>query len=351
MGSFRGDFLRRLPLPMSAVWLLSDIAEAKGRQSSIRAVPQVLTTLRETALVQSVESSNRIEGITVAPGRLRPLVLGDDRPRDRSEEEILGYRRALEKVHLHARDLAVEPRLLLDLHGMVQEGAGDAGQWKRVDNEIVEILSGEAPRIRFRPTPALGTAAAVEEMCLAYRAISSEREAPPLVTLAALILDFLCIHPFRDGNGRVSRLLTLLALYQNDHEVGRFVSLERLIEESRGDYYEALRKSSEGWHEGKHDLLPWLHYFLAIIRRAYNELETQVGEATGFPRGAKTAQIEAAIARIPGDFTLADLERACPGVSRELARRVLRRLSDQGQVESLGRGPGALWRRRTAFKD
>ncbi|HEV7668002.1 MAG TPA: hypothetical protein VGS22_05730 [Thermoanaerobaculia bacterium] len=227
MSSFRGDFLRRLPIPMSAAWLLSDIAEAKGRQDSIRAAPQVLSTLRETALVQSVESSNRIEGITVAPGRLRPLVLGEDRPRDRSEEEILGYRRALERVHLHARDLAIDPRLLLDLHGLVQEGAGDAGQGKRVDNEIVEILSGEAPRVRFRPS----------------------------------------------------------------------------------------------------------------------ELETRVGDSAPSPRGAKTAQIEAAIARFPGDFTLGDLERACPGASRELARRVLRRLSDAGQVESLGRGPGARWRR------
>src|SRR6185295_15694371 len=252
---------------------------------------------------------------------------------------------ALERVHLHARDLAIEPRLLLDLHGLVQEGAGDAGQWKRVDNEIVEILGGEAPRIRFRPTSARDTAAAVEEMCLAYRAISSQREAPPLVTIAALILDFLCIHPFRDGNGRVSRLLTLLALYQNDYEVGRFVSLERLIEESRGDYYEALRKSSEGWHEGKHDLLPWLHYFLAVLRRAYGELEAKIGDAAHSPRGAKTAQIEAAIARFPGDFRLGDLERACPTASRELARRVLRRLRDTGQVESLGRGPGARWRR------
>ncbi len=350
MSSFRGDFLRRLPIPMGAAWLLSDIAEAKGRQGAIHAAPQVLSTLRETALVQSVESSNRIEGITVEPGRLRPLVLGDDRPRDRSEEEILGYRRALERVHLHARDLAIEPRLLLDLHGLVQEGAGDAGQWKRVDNEIVEILSGEAPRVRFRPTPAQETAAAVEEMCLAYRAISSQREAPPLVTIAALILDFLCIHPFRDGNGRVSRLLTLLALYQNEYEVGRFVSLERLVEESRGDYYEALRKSSEGSHEGKHDLLPWLHYFLAILRRAYGELETRIGNAAPSPRGAKTAQIEAAIARFPGDFTLGDLERACPGASRELARRVLRRLSEAGQVESLGRGPGARWRRRRVGK-
>ncbi len=124
------------------------------------------------------------------------------------------------------------------------------------------------------------------------------------------------------------------------------MSLERLIEESRGDYHEALRKSSEGWQEGKHDLLPWLHYFLAVLRRAYQEFDARIDEAPPSPRGTKTAQIEAAISRFPGDFTLGDLERACPAVSRELARRVLRRLRDAGQVESLGRGPGARWRRR-----
>jgi Fic family protein len=345
MRSFRGDFLQQVPIPLSVVWLISDLAEFKGRQGHFVQQPQLLQALRETALVQSVESSNRIEGITVAPGRLRPLVLDDERPRDRSEEEILGYRRALQEVHLHARDLEVTPELLLRLHGQVQEGAGDAGQWKRVDNEIVEILAGAAPRIRFRPTPAAETPAAVEELCIAYRAVSNRQEIPPLIALAALVFDFLCIHPFRDGNGRVSRLVTLLALYRSGYEVGRYISLERLVEETRGDYYEALRRSSEGWHESRHDLLPWLHYLLSVLRRAYVELEARMEEADS-PRGAKTALLEAAIAAFPGDFTLNDLERACPGVSRELARRVLRELRNTGQVECLGRGPGARWRRR-----
>jgi Fic family protein len=281
MMSFRGNYLAHLSLPLGAVWLMSDVAEAKGRQDvDLDRPPEVLTSLRETALVQSVESSNRIEGVTVAPDRLRPLVLEDARPRDRPEEEIRGYRRALELIHAEAHDLnalAITPELLQRLHGTIQEGSGDAGQWKQVDNEIIELREGAPPFVRFRPVKVAETPAAVEELCLLYRHALNQSLAPPLVAVAALVFDFLCIHPFRDGNGRISRLLTLLALYQHGYEVGRYVSLERLIEESRGEYYDVLHRSSEGWHEGRHDLLPWLSFFLAILKRAYRELE-KVGE-------------------------------------------------------------------------
>jgi Fic family protein len=279
MMSFRGSRLSQLQLPVSSVWLLTDIAEAKGRQDLYtRQAPQLLETLRETALVQSVESSNRIEGVTVAPERLVPLVVGDARPLDRSEEEIQGYRRALDLIHARAPDLPITPELLQRLHGIIQEGSGDAGQWKRVPNEIIELREGAPPLVRFRPVSVEETPTAVEELCLVYRHAVNQGIAPPLVSVAALVLDFLCIHPFRDGNGRVSRLLTLLALYQHGYEVGRYISLERLVEETRDDYYDVLRRSSEEWHEGRHDILPWLNYFLAILKRAYRELEARAGE-------------------------------------------------------------------------
>ena len=273
MMSFRVNYLANLALPLPAVWLLTDIAEAKGRQDLYtQRSPEVLTSLRETALIQSVESSNRIEGVTVAPERLRPLVLENAQPRDRSEEEIQGYRRALERIHANPRDLAITPELLQRLHATIQEGSGDAGQWKRVDNEIIELREGAPPLVRFRPVGVAETPAAVEELCLLYRHAVNQSLAPPLVTIAALVFDFLCIHPFRDGNGRISRLLTLLALYQHGYEVGRYVSLERIVEESRDRYYETLRLSSEGWHEGRHDLFPWLNYFLTVLKQAYREL-------------------------------------------------------------------------------
>lgn len=282
--------------------------------------------------------------VTVAPDRLVPLVLENALPRDRSEAEIRGYRLALDLIYKDTGHLAVTPDLFRRLHGLIQEGAGDAGEWKRLDNEIVELREGTAPLVRFRPVSAAETPAAVEELCLAYRHVLNQRQAPPLLAAACLVLDFLIIHPFRDGNGRVSRLLTLLVLDQHGYGVGRYISLERLIEETRAAYYDVLRRSSEGWHEGRHVLLPWLNYFLATLRMAFVELETRIGQAKA-PRGAKTAMVESAIAAFPGDFTLADLERACPCVSHDLVRRVLRQLQGEGRIECVGRGPGARWRR------
>jgi Fic family protein len=167
---------------------------------------------------------------------------------------------------------------------------------------------------------------------------------PALVAVACLVLDFLCIHPFRDGNGRVSRLLTVLTLYHHGIEVGRYISLERLIEESKEDYYAVLQASSTGWHEGKHDLLPWLNYFLAVVRRAYSQFEERVGEVKS-PRGAKTALIETAILGFVGEFGLSDVERVCPGVSRDMVRRVLQKMQRAGKIECLGKGRTAKWRK------
>jgi Fic family protein len=344
--TFRGGRLSKLNLPTGTVWLISDIAEAKGRQQLYtKQAPQLLKALREMALIQSVESSNRIEGVTVAADRLIPLVVGNAKPRDRSEEEIRGYRRALHLIHTDANKLDFGPEFLRQLHRTAQEGAADAGEWKKKENEIIEFRENAPPTIRFRPVAVADTPAAVEELCLSYRASLNQQEVQPLVSVAALVFDFLCIHPFRDGNGRISRLLTLLGLYQHGYEVGRFISLERLVEESRDDYYEALRKSSEGWHEGKHDLIPWLNYFLGVLRRAYREFEQRAGEVKS-PRGAKTILVETAIDGFPGEFTLAELERSCPGVSRDMVRLVLRQLQKKGRVACLGRGPSAHWRRK-----
>jgi Fic family protein len=333
-------------LPLSTVWLMNDIAEAKGRQELYtKQSPQILKALREMAMVESVESSNRIEGVTVQPERLRPLVLGNTRPRDRSEEEIQGYRNALQRIHTAAAALPATPDTLRDLHRTIAEGSGDAGQWKAVDNDIIEFRPGEAPRVRFRTLAVAEVPQAVEEMCLLYRHALDQQHVPALVAVACLVLDFLCIHPFRDGNGRVSRLLTVLTLYHHGIDVGRYISLERLIEESKEDYYAVLQASSTGWHQGKHDLLPWLNYFLAVVRRAYVQFEERAGQVKS-PRGAKTALIEAAIAGFPGKFGLSDVERACPGVSRDMVRRVLQAMQRDGTIECLGKGRTAKWRKK-----
>jgi len=346
MMSFRNNRLRQFALPMSTASLLNDIAEARGRQDLFtRQSPQVLRALREQALIQSAESSNRIEGVTVSPDRLQPLVLGRSRPRDRSEQDVQGYRLALNEIHNRHARLPITPEVMLRLHALCQAGSGDAGQFKRVDNEIIQLVDGGPPLVRFRCVSARATPAAVAELCGLYRHAVEQEQIPPLIAVGALVLDFLCIHPFRDGNGRVSRLLTLLALYHHGYEVGRYVSLERLVEESKEDYYECLHRSSQRWHEGRHDLIPWLNFFLGVLRRAYAEFERRAGQVRG-PRGAKTRLVEEAIASTVGEFGVAELERLCPGVSRDMIRLVLRELKAQGRVECLGRGPGAKWRKK-----
>ena len=344
MMTFRNQRLRNFSVPMSTNWLLNDLAEAKGKQELYtRQSPQVLKALREMALVQSVESSNRIEGVTVAADRLRPLVLGHARPKDRSEQEIAGYRRALNLVHTKAENLPITPELLRRLHELCQEGSGDAGEFKRVDNEIIELRPDAAPIIRFKCVSAKATPAAVDELCLVYRHAIDQDHIPPLIAIGALILDFLCIHPFRDGNGRVSRLLTLLAIYQQAYQVGRYISLERLIEESKEDYYHVLQQSSQRWHDGKHEFLPWLNHFLAIVRRGYTQFEQRAGQVKA-PRGAKTALVEAAIDGQSGLFSIAEIQQACPGVSLDMIRHLLQRLKGT-KVECVGRGHAAKWRK------
>jgi len=279
MMSFRNERLKRTALPGSTVWLLTDIAEAKGRHALyVRQAPEKLERMREVALIQSAESSSRIEGVIVDPARLGTLLIGSARPRDRSEEEVQGYRRALDHIHRDSRTLAVAGDEVRRLHRLVQEGSGDAGQWKLRDNEILQFPpDGGPPTVRFRPLSAAETPAAMEELCRRYTHAVDQERVPPLVAIAALVLDFLCVHPFRDGNGRVARLLTLLAMYHFDYEVGRYVSLERLVEESRAEYYDALYRSSQSWHDGTHDPLPWTNYLLVIVRRAYAEFAERAG--------------------------------------------------------------------------
>ena len=171
-----------------------------------------------------------------------------------------------------------------------------------------------------------------------------QRQVVALLAVAGTVLDFLCIHPFRDGNGRVSRLLTLLALYHHGYGVGRYVSLERLVEETKESYYDSLKMSSAAWHQGRHDVMPRFNYFLSTLRRAYREFEDRAGRERP-ARGSKAGLIEYALANVQSPFGIADLERLCPNVSRDMIRVVMNRWRDEGRIEVLSRGRDAKWRR------
>ena len=337
----------KLSIHPATAWYISDLGEFRGKQELYtRQSPQRLKALREHALIESAVSSNRIEGVSVDPSRVRD-VLVSPRPlfRDRDEEEVRGYRDALAWIHQDANDIPVSDAIIQRLHGMTRGEIWDAGKYKEKDGDIIERYPDGSERVRFRTVPAADTSKAMKQLVCDWQACLDERWVPPLIALAAFNLDFLCIHPFRDGNGRVSRLLWLLQTYQLGYEVGRYISLERLVEQNKDRYYETLEQSSQGWHEGKHDPWPYINYVLSILKNAYREFAERVGEVKA-PRGAKRDQVLMGMNKLivrPGGFTISELELTCPGVSRDMVRRVLREQQLAGAVECQGRGTGARW--------
>ncbi len=333
-------------IPTATSWYLADLGVAQGRQELFtRQSPQKLKALREHALIESAVSSNRIEGVTVDQARVGTILFGRPTLKDRGEEEVRGYRDALRLIHEGAAELPVTAATLRRLHKLCRGDIWDAGRLKEKDVDIIESQADGRERVRFKPVPAgQPTRQALSEMVALYRQGLRERWLHPLILLAGLNLDFLCIHPFRDGNGRVSRLLLLLTCYQHGYEVGRYISLERIIEQNKERYYETLEQSSRQWHAGKHNPWHYVNYVLFILKTAYGEFEERVGQV-GSPRGAKSQLVRRAVAAQARPFRIADLQRECPGVSTDMIRHVLKALRRAGQVECLGRGQGAQWRR------
>lgn len=344
MSSLTPSYLDKLRFSDADGSMLKALGECRGRQELFtRQTPELLSALRSAAVIESTESSNRIEGVVAPHGRVEALVLKATTPRNRSEQEIAGYRDALNLIHESAADMVFSVNVILQLHSILYRyHAGSGGRWKPTQNEIVERdAGGKVQRVRFVPPSPVATPGLMEEMVREYgRDLNEGREALILVPLA--VLDFLCIHPFPDGNGRMARLLTLQLLYHSGFTVGRYISLERIVEESKESYYEALEASSESWHEEQHDALPWLRYFWGIVLRSYREFEERVGTLR-VGRGSKTELVEEAVGRRIGAFSISDIERDCPGVSRDWIRIVLRRLRDEGRIIPRGKGRGAKW--------
>lgn len=342
--------LNRFPIEASTAWYLNDLGEFRGKQALYtQQLPQRLKALRESAIIESAVSSNRIEGVMIDPNRVHDILLAP-KPlfRDRDEEEVRGYRDALALIHKEANNLPISNETICRLHALTRGQIWDAGKYKERDGDIIERYPDGSERIRFRTIPAAKTQAAMDTLIADWRQCLEERWIPPLIALAAFNLDFLCIHPFRDGNGRVSRLLWLLQSDQMGYEVGRYISLERLIEQSKGRYYETLELSSRGWHEGKHNPWHYINYVLSIKKTAYRDFVERVGEIKA-PRGEKRERVLAGInhllSRHKSGFKISELEQVCPGVSRDMVRHVLREQQELGVIACSGRGVGALWSR------
>lgn len=332
-------------VPAATSWYLADLGEARGKQELYtRQSPQRLKVLREHALIESAVSSNRIEGVEVDRSRIATIVFGKPLLRDRDEEEVRGYKQALTWIHGQGAKLAVSEETILKLHHLSRGAIWDAGKYRDRDGDIIEKLPDGRSRVRFKTVSAANTPACMKELVDRYDDAVRALRIPPLVLLAAFNLDFLCIHPFRDGNGRVSRLLLLLQCYHLGFEVGRYISLERLIEQNKERYYETLEQSSLGWHEGDHNPWIYINYLLSTLKMAYREFEERLGRIQS-PRGQKTWLVLHAIDGAPGPFSVAELQKECANVSLDMIRRVLKKLRADNRVECLGRGQNARWQK------
>nr|WP_253250789.1 Fic family protein [Orenia metallireducens] len=346
MMSFRNEKLKNKNIPMNIVRLVGKINEYKGKQDLyMNQSPQILEKLKEVAIVQSTKASNSIEGIVVTDQRLKKIMEDDTNIKDRSEGEIAGYKGVLNTIHTSYDAIPINPNIILQLHrDLYKFVPADGGRWKNQDNIIGEILPNGERYIRFKPLSAYQTPKAMEELCNYLNKEMREENIDPLILIGTFILDFLCIHPFNDGNGRMSRLLTLLLLYKYDYKVGRYISLEKIIEESKSSYYKTLNQSSTGWHDSNHNIFIWLDYFLGTLLVAYKEFEDRVGLVKS-KKGNKSFRVEEAVKSVLGTFTKEDIRNACPDVSDSTIDRVFRKLKKEGIIEVLGKGRSAEWKR------
>jgi len=322
------------------VAMLTSIHEHKGKQELfIEANADVLNTLMEIARIQSTGASNRIEGIHTTDKRLEEIVKDRSAPRNRTEQEIAGYRDVLATIHESYDYIHPRPNIILQLHKQLYSFSqkSNGGSYKNSDNYISETDADGKENIRFTPVPAYLTANAMESLCTAFIGGIEKSEFDALLLIPMFILDFLCIHPFKDGNGRMSRLLTLLLFYRAEYIVGKYISLEKLIENSKDTYYEVLQDSSSGWHDNKNDYTPFVRYYLGILQKAYNDFEERITYLKY--RGlSKPDRIKAVIDRKIGKITKNEVMEFCPDISKVTVERTLTALVKEGYLYKIGGG-------------
>jgi len=317
---------------------LTIINEFKGEQRLfIEAHKDELKELFELAKIQSTEASNRIEGIFTVDDRLKNLVQQKTTPRNRDESEIAGYRDVLNIIHESYDYIPINVNFFLQLHRDLYKyiGSVDGGVFKTSDNIIREIDENGNEKIRFNPVPAWETPEALEELCKAFKEAMDDVD--PLILMGMFILDFLCIHPFNDGNGRMSRLLTLLLLYKSGFIVGKYISIEKIIEETKETYYEALQDSSIGWHENTNDYKPFVNYMLGVIVAAYREFESRV-KLVANAKLSKPERIREIIKAHIGTITKAELLETNPDISDTTVQRTLAELLKNNEIKKIGGG-------------
>ena len=328
---------------------VSQIHEYKGKQELfLRQKPVELERLIEIARIQSTEASNRIEGIITTGARLKQLVADKTAPRNRDEEEILGYRNVLNLVYENYDMIPPGSNYILQMHRDLLSFTNHSygGKYKTAPNEIDMILPGGEKAVLFKPLEPHETPDAINRICESYRNTLNRELVDALILIPCFILDFLCIHPFNDGNGRMSRLLTLLLLYRSGFLVGRYISIEKAIADTKETYYETLRMADRDWHSGKNDPMPFIKYMLGIILYCYREFEnrlTIVHEA-----GARSTSydiVKANVCEKIGKFSKQDVLVSCPSLGSSSVEAALKKLVEDGTLIRIGSGRNTLYAR------
>ena len=338
MRRFDYSFLNNGLLPANLVNLTSSIASLKT-MAGVRKeeYAKVFTELEAVAKIQSIKSSNAIEGIVTSDERIAAIVNQNSAPLNHNEAEIAGYRDALNAIHTDHTHMDFRQRDILRLHEMLMAIAGYeyGGQYKTDDNVILEVDASGNRKVRFRPTPADETAEAMEQLELAYMDARDDANINQLLLIPCVILDFLCIHPFRDGNGRMSRLLSLLLLYKNGYDAGKYVSFEEQINNYKAFYYEALKQSSDGWADNQNTYFPFIENFLSTLYMCYKELDKRFAVVHG-KKITKKARIEATVLNSLTPLSKAEICQILPDVSPTTVEAVLGAMVKDGSIKRIG---------------
>ncbi len=336
-------------LTSEIVSMLTQIHEYKGKQNLfIESSADVLTQLAEIAKIQSTESSDRIEGIYTSDERIKKLALAKTNPQNRVEEKIAGYRDVLNTIHQNHDEIPIKPNIILQLHRELYKfnPATYGGQYKNIDNVIAEFDVTDNDLMYFQPIEAEEIPESMENLCAAYNKAIGLEDINPLLAISMFILDFLCIHPFSDGNGRMSRLLTLLLLYRSGSIVGKSILIEKMLEATKENYYDALQKSSALWHENENDYAPFVKYMLSVILDSYREFDSCIRIMIE-SKLSKPERVAKIIEDTLGKVTKQDILEKCPDISETTVQRTLADLLKNHKIikQSGGRYTSYIWNR------
>jgi len=331
--------LMELSLPVNIYHTIAKIHEYKGKQELyVKNYPDVLDKMIDVAKIQSTKSSNAIEGIYTNDARLNELMNKKTEPRNRNEEEIAGYRHVLDIIHENFAYIEFNKNDILTLHNQLYSYSyvNYKGKFKTLDNTIMEVDALGNRKVRFQPVNSFETEMYFDKMVEAYNK-AVKANIPALILIPVLIRDFLCIHPFDDGNGRMSRLLTLLLLYKFDYFVGRYISIEMLIEESKESYYEELQRSSEKWHTSENDEIPFIRYMLGVLLKAYEECDDRFN-LIGNEKLTSPERVLSVIQKSLEPLSKKDIMILCPDISQRTIERALKELNDNNKIKQTGSG-------------